>query len=112
MRGRFVARAAGLAVSGLCLSLSLGGCARKHPGPSECRAIALVSVGVAASTRASQLARSPELARRAEELTSQCLTVPWDYQLLRCLQGGEGQTCLRRFSLRRQAEQSRLAPNI
>jgi hypothetical protein len=84
------------------LLLLVGGCARKLPGPAECRAFALESVGVEAGTPASVLAYHPELEARAEEVTRKCLTTPWDYQLLDCLNNGNGtRLCLIGFQARR-----------
>jgi hypothetical protein len=84
------------------LLLLAGGCARKLPGPAECRAFALTSVGVEPSTPASQLAEDPRLEERAEEVTRKCLTTPWDYQLLNCLQNGNSnRICLGTFEARR-----------
>jgi hypothetical protein len=84
------------------LFLLLGGCARKLPGPAECRAFALASIGVEQGTPASLLAADPRLELRAEEITQRCLTTPWDYALLNCLaQGGGSQFCGSRFAARR-----------
>ena len=81
------------------------GCARKLPGPAECRAFALASVGVEQGTPASLLART-RLASQAEEVTQRCLTTPWDYQLLNCLgTGGSSRVCLSRFEARRLGQQ-------
>lgn len=84
------------------LLLLLSGCARKLPGPAECRAFALASLGVEPTTPASTLAPHRRLSERAEELTRQCLTTPWDYQLLNCLQnGGSSRLCMAGFETRR-----------
>jgi hypothetical protein len=84
------------------LLLCLPGCARKNPGPEECRAFALASIGAPPGTPASLLESRPELAARAEEVTRECLTKPWDYQVLGCLQsGGSSRVCLSRFEQRR-----------
>ena len=84
------------------LLLSLSGCARKLPGPLECRALALASVQLEPSTPAALLARSARLEAQVESLTQQCLTTPWDYQLLNCLgSGGSKRVCLIRFEARR-----------
>jgi hypothetical protein len=84
------------------LFLWLSGCARQLPGPAECRAFALASIGVEQDTKASSLSRAPRLAAKAEELTQRCLTTPWDYQLLNCLSaGGSSRVCLLRFEARR-----------
>ena len=87
-----------------CLPLLLllaSGCVRRLPGPTECRAFALASVGVEPGTPASALVNHRQLSERAEELTLQCLTTPWDYQLLNCLQNGNSQRlCLAGFRAR------------
>jgi hypothetical protein len=82
--------------------LWLSGCARQLPGPAECRAFALASVGVEQGTSARALAQAPRLAAKAEELTQRCLTTPWDFQLMNCLSaGGSSRVCLARFEARR-----------
>lgn len=84
------------------LFLCLAGCARRLPGPIECRAVALASVGVDPNAPAVLLRNDPRLEARAEEVTRQCLTTPWDYPLLRCLEGGgSSRLCLSRFEARR-----------
>ena len=88
------------------LFLLAGGCARQLPGPAECRAVALASIGVAQNTPASLLQREPRLAAKAEEVTRRCLTTPWDNQLLSCLgTGGSSRVCLSRFEARRAGTQ-------
>jgi hypothetical protein len=78
------------------------GCARKLPGPLECRALALASVQLEPNTPAILVASNPRLEARVEEITRQCLTTPWDYQLLNCLgNGGSSRVCLSRFETRR-----------
>lgn len=84
------------------LLLWLPSCARQLPGPLECRAVALASVQLEPSTPAALLSREPRLAARVDEITRQCLTTPWDYALLRCLDSGAGsRLCLSRFEARR-----------
>ncbi|HEX2875363.1 MAG TPA: hypothetical protein VHP33_29125 [Polyangiaceae bacterium] len=87
------------------LFLLASGCARKLPGPAECRAFALASIGVEQDTPASLLqARAPRLAAEADAVTQRCLATPWDYQLLNCLgSGGSSRVCLSRFETRRLA---------
>jgi hypothetical protein len=88
------------------LFLCLAGCTRRLPGPAECRAFALATVGVEQDTQASALAREPRLAARAEEVTQRCLTTPWDYKLLNCLSaGGSSRVCLGHFEARRAGAQ-------
>jgi hypothetical protein len=87
---------------GFLCALLVSGCARRLPGPAECRAFALASLQIEPGTPASLLASEPALATRAEELTNRCLTTPWDYQLLNCLgTGGSSRVCLSRFEARR-----------
>jgi hypothetical protein len=91
------------------LFLLATGCARRLPGPLECRAFALGSLGVEQDTPAAVLSREPRLSAKAEELTRECLTTPWDYQLLNCLgTGRSSRACLGRFEARRQGRDDRL----
>jgi len=84
------------------LLLCLSGCSRRLPGPLECRAVALASVQLDPSTPAVLVATNPRLEARVEEVTRQCLTTPWDYQLLNCLgNGGSSRLCLGSFEARR-----------
>ena len=87
------------------LFLLASGCARKLPGPAECRAFALASVGVEQDTPANLLqAVRPRLAAEADAVTQRCLATPWDYQLLNCFgSGGSSRICLSRFEARRLA---------
>lgn len=87
------------------LFLLVSGCARKLPGPAECRAFALASVGIEQDTPASLLeARAPRLAVEADAITQRCLSTPWDYQLLNCLgSGGSSRVCRNRFEARRRS---------
>ncbi len=88
------------------LLLLSSACARKLPGPAECRAFALASIGIEPSTPASLLAQNRRLEARAEEVTRRCLTTPWDYQLLSCLgTGGSSRACLATFEARRNGAQ-------
>ncbi len=90
----------------LLLFLLASGCARKLPGPAECRAFALASIGLEPGTPASLLAQNRRLEARAEDVTRRCLTTPWDYQLLNCLgTGGSSRICLTTFEARRTGAQ-------
>jgi hypothetical protein len=87
------------------------GCQRKLPGPEECRAFALASLGIEPETPAVALSRQLTLTARADELTRQCLTTPWDYQLLDCLgRSRSSRACLMSFEARRQGATTRLNP--
>ena len=86
------------------LLLCLSGCARKLPGPAECRAFALGQLGVRPGTHALALEVEPRLALRAEDLTRECLTTPYDYELMNCLgQGISKRSCARAFEARHAA---------
>jgi hypothetical protein len=86
----------------LLFVLALAGCARKLPGPAECRAFALASLRLPPEVPDDVLAQNPRLHARAEELTSTCLTTPWDYALLDCLQSGRSElVCAAGFKQRR-----------
>lgn len=83
------------------LLLCLASCSRKLPGPAECRAFALATLGVRPGTPAVNLEVEPRLALRAEDLTRECLTTPYDYELMQCLgQGGGRKLCARAFEAR------------
>jgi hypothetical protein len=64
-----------LAASGL-------GCQRKAPGPDECVAFAQRAVGV---VHPAQL-RQPAVRERIDDLTTRCLTTPFDRELLQCVE--------------------------
>jgi hypothetical protein len=86
------------------LFLSLLGCSRRLPGPLECRSVALISARLDPATPKALLERDPRLAARVDEVTRQCLTTPWDYPLLRCIEsGGSSRACLARFEARKEA---------
>lgn len=86
----------------LLLLLALAGCARKLPGPADCRTFALASLRLPAELPDNVLAQNPRLHGQAEELTRTCLTTPWDYALLDCLQSGRSElVCAAGFKQRR-----------
>jgi hypothetical protein len=93
-------RRSGCSLPLLFCALALVGCARKLPGPNECRAFALASVGFEPGTPNAIVERRPALAAKADEVTRQCLTTPWDYQLLQCLQVTGSRACLVSFQRR------------
>jgi hypothetical protein len=84
----------------LFCALALVGCSRRLPGPTECRNFALATVGFEPDTPSSIVERRPSLAARADEVTRQCLTTPWDYQLLQCLEASGGRSCFVSFQRR------------
>lgn len=80
------------------LLLTLNACARKAPGPDECRRFAYQVTGVSS-------ARELELApvkSQVDELTRQCLVTPFDRKLLRCVERGAPlRACSLEYELRR-----------
>jgi hypothetical protein len=75
-------------------------CERKAPGPAECRTFAHAALGI---TRPSDLL-VPGAAERVGELTRDCLTTPFDRDLLRCVQEtGRARRCVQDFERRRLA---------
>jgi hypothetical protein len=82
----------------LTLSLATTACARKAPGPEECRRFAHRTSGVSPL----ELARAPQLRERVDELIRQCLTTPYDRELLGCVeQTGRLRACTLDFEQRR-----------
>jgi hypothetical protein len=74
------------------------GCQRKAPGPDECLAFAYQAIGV---VRPEQL-RRVEVRERINELTTRCLTTPFDRELLQCVQlTGRARACSASFEARR-----------
>lgn len=73
-------------------------CERRLPGPDECRSFAHSVVGV---THPNDLL-VPGAAERVGELTRDCLTRPFDRDLLRCVsETGRARLCLADFERRR-----------
>jgi hypothetical protein len=64
------------------LSTALGGCERKAPGPEECQRFAEMAAHL--STDSPLL--TPELQAQIDEETRQCLTKPYDRELLACVE--------------------------
>ena len=82
----------------VALALVLAGCARKAPGPKECREFAIAASG--ARTFA-ELA-NPKVAELVDRLTVECLVTPYDRELLRCTaETGRVRACSLEFEHRR-----------
>ena len=76
---------------------ALLGCERKAPGPEECQRFAEMAARM--STDSPLL--TPELQAQIDEETRQCLTKPYDRQLLRCVETThQAHGCLTSFRLR------------
>jgi hypothetical protein len=89
-----------LAVLALLLPVA---CRRKAPGPAECRTFALAVYGV--PSEAALDPRIPgrvDVRERVDDLTRECLVVPYDRQLLRCTEEtGRPRACRAAFERRR-----------
>jgi hypothetical protein len=85
------------AVSCLSLVFAAAACERKAPGPDECIAFAVRAVG-----GGPVLMQRPELRQRVDELTTRCLTTPFDKKLLECVElTGQLRSCAAQFERRR-----------
>jgi hypothetical protein len=79
-------------------------CQRKAPGPDECRAFAYQAVGV---THPGQLRRA-DVRESVNALTQDCLTTPYDRELLQCVQvTSRLRACKLSFDARRNVRDSR-----
>jgi hypothetical protein len=78
-------------------------CARKAPGPVECRRFALAFYGVPREEALEgAVRRGIEVRAQVDELTRECLVVPYDRQLLRCtVETGKSRACRAAFERRR-----------
>lgn len=75
-------------------------CKRKAPGPYECEAAGARALGI---THREQL-RDPRARQLLDQFVVECLTTPFDRQLLRCIEeSGRTQLCLLDFQRRRPA---------
>ncbi len=89
-------RRLGWAVTGFVLALCATGCARKAPGPDECRRASLRLLGITEEDR-----RRNATARAAvDSLMVECLTTPFDRELTHCLEERSGRVCLRELRRR------------
>ena len=90
---------------------ALGCVPRKAPGPFECRAFALSTLGLAQNLSTEELRLRPDIARQVDELTGTCLTTPYDYPLLQCVELTHSRrSCLHGFQLRQSQAHTALTP--
>jgi hypothetical protein len=85
------------------LALTLGvlalatACHRKAPGPEECLDFAYRAVGVQSDRELAV----PSIAKRVNEITTECLVTPYDRELVACVEQGLGaRRCMRDFEVR------------
>ena len=85
------------------LGVLAGACGRKAPGPEECRRFARTVYGVPEpNDREAVTRRELALREQVDELTRECLVVPYDRQLLRCtVETGKSRACRAAFERRR-----------
>ncbi len=87
---------------GTLLLLLLTACTRKAPGPAECRQLATRMVGV----REARQLEDPRVRSAVDQITVDCLTTPFDRQLLACVESGaDARACVLAFRQRRAAAQ-------
>jgi hypothetical protein len=92
----------------LLVCLLLAGCERKAPGPADCVALADLTLGPTVSSAATARRADWPTAPRAahDELVRQCLTTPFDYAMLACVErSGALRACYHRLELRRRESQ-------
>jgi len=79
------------------------GCARKAPGPDECRSFALAVFGLGSEAElGGGTHRELALRDRVDEVTRECLVLPYDRELLRCAEETRRvPACRAAFKLRR-----------
>lgn len=81
----------------ILVSAALYGCERKAPGPEECERFAELAARL--STDSPML--TPELQAQIDEETRQCLTKPYDRELLACVEAThQAHGCLASFRRR------------
>lgn len=89
---------------GVCLTFAVVSCARRAPGPEECHALAIQW----ASRESAALSYRPgdgeleSVESQILERTTECLTTPYDRELVGCVgSGASPRRCLRAFETRR-----------
>jgi hypothetical protein len=80
MRARLTSRLQLIALTLFCVALC--GCERRAPGPEECQRFA----EIAARMSTDNPLLTPELQAQIDEETRQCLTKPYDRELLACVE--------------------------
>ena len=97
-------------VPACALLIGLAGCARRAPGPEECHDLALTWVlGLRARAAVQDPGRAAE--RAIVDRTTECLTTPYDHELVRCVTAGAPpRRCLGAFEARRRALRVNAAP--
>ena len=92
-----LARVAGQRCYALVALLLLGACARKAPGPDECVQFAESWFGVDRET----VTRDPALAKHFDAKIGDCITKPYDRELVECVTtGGDNRRCERAYERR------------
>lgn len=86
------------------------GCARKAPGPEECRSFALLMFGFQSEEELGRGSpRSQALRPEVDDLTRECLVMPYDRELLRCALSTNGaRACRLAFDRRRSIDSERM----
>ena len=85
---------------GLVVLSGISACARRAPGPDECHDLAVRWVLTERGARYWRLGRGAD--SEVLERTTECLTTPYDRDLVQCVTSGAApRACLRSFQARR-----------
>ena len=97
------------AVLATLLGVAICGCARRAPGPDECHDLAVAWVLGARVARSSPRKFSAPVDEAILERTTDCLTMPYDKELVQCVtRGASPRTCMVAFESRRPTPAGRL----
>jgi hypothetical protein len=81
------------------LALQFLGCERKAPSPEECLGFAMRSLGI----NDERLLTVPRYKSPVDDIVVECLTTPYDKELIRCVKlRSTKKTCLLEFEARQQ----------
>jgi hypothetical protein len=79
----------------------IGGCSRRAPGPDECHDLGVAWVLGPRRSQAPSYRRSPATSQAILDRTTECLTMPYDRELVQCVTTGNApRTCMLRFEAR------------
>ena len=93
-------RCALIVVVGLTIAGAMG-CARRAPGPDECHDLAVAWVLGPRRSHSTTYRITPALSQAILDRTTECLTTPYDRQLVQCVTTGSApRTCMLGFETR------------
>jgi hypothetical protein len=84
-------------------------CGRKAPGPEECRTFALSVFRLEGEGDLGGSLRGQALREEVDNLTRECLVMPYDREFLRCIEGtGRARVCRAEFEIRKASRSERM----